>query len=105
VTAPGKEGAGAGTMGSQNLAHDQITPEVRVSTAAIHYPCDAAWGERWQIETVVFSDDPRQRFLQIIHGSVSRLPAPRMEAKALRVHGHVARNLREKLALFERTSP
>lgn len=83
-------------MTGVNLAWDRITPTIYVSTGAVHYQGEQ-WGERYQIETCIFSTDPTlAAFTQRIHGSVSSLPAPWLEEKAKRVHGHVVRNLRER---------
>ncbi len=53
-------------MKSFNIDHTQITPLVRVSSAAIYYAAE----HRFQVETIVFSKDERQRFKMWIHGSV-----------------------------------
>ncbi len=81
--------------GDVRLPKTQITDKIRVSSAAIHYPHDA-FGERWQFETWIFSDDPRQCSRHVIHGSASRLPAAFLEAKTLRIHESIVRCLREK---------
>lgn len=87
-------------MSGHNLAWDRITPEVYVSTGAIHYPSEA-WGERWQIETCIFSKDPRQAaFTQRIHGSTSSeeyAQAGRMVDRARKIHGYIVANLRKRL--------
>lgn len=67
---------------SENLARTQVTPLIRVSTAAIDYEEPFP---REQLETWIFSDDPRQRSRQIIHR--------RGRADAVRVHRHIASNL------------
>lgn len=78
-----------GSVSGRNLAWDRIDPAVYVSTGAVHYAGEP-WGERWQFETMIFG----QRVRQVIHGSASSLPAPGLEARALRVHRHIVRNLR-----------
>ena len=48
-----------------NIASTQITPQIRVSSAAIWYDHE----NRYQVETVIFSDSEDQRTRQFIHGS------------------------------------
>ncbi len=54
------------TMKNFNIDHTEITPTVRVSSAAIFYEAE----HRFQVETIVFSKDERQPFRMWIHGSV-----------------------------------
>ena len=53
-------------MKNFNIDHTEITPTVRVSSAAILYEAE----HRFQVETIVFSKDERQPFRMWIHGSV-----------------------------------
>ena len=85
-------------MISVDLGKDQITDKIRVSTAAI---CSTGPnGRYWQVETWIFSDDPhRQLSKQIVHGSRSAfsdesISGSKIAAKARRVHGYIASNLR-----------
>jgi len=55
------------TRKSLCLSHDNITPSIRVSTAAV--PSSHYHGHYWQIETWIFSDDSRQKNVQRIHGT------------------------------------
>jgi len=52
------------------------------------------------VETWIFSDDPRQRNVQVIHGTPSEVgcgqPDYRSVTKAKIVHAHIAKNLFEK---------
>jgi hypothetical protein len=48
-----------------NIAATKITDLIRVSSAAIWYDHE----NRFQIETIVFSDDPNQKFRMFIHGN------------------------------------
>ncbi len=87
-------------MSGHNLAHDQITPLVRVSTGAVHYDGEY-FSERWQIETWIFSDDPRQANRQVIHGdawSKEDASAGRIADKARHVHARIADNMRRKFS-------
>lgn len=91
-------------MQSVNLARTQITPLIRVSTAAVAYPHERWGGSRYQVETFIFSDDPRQRVHQIIHGSQSCgesepfLEECRLVEEARHVHARIAANLLAKFA-------
>lgn len=88
------------------LSQDSITPKVWVSTAAICL--GAHFGLYWQVETWIFSEDPRQRTRQVIHGtrSVQRFEwewkdlfaHEYLEEIALRAHGHIVNNLRKRFS-------
>ena len=53
-------------MDNKDLGKTQITPKIRLSSAAIYYEHQ----NRYQVETWVFSDDKSaQRSRQFIHGS------------------------------------
>jgi hypothetical protein len=73
-----------------NLAHDQITPCIRVSTALV--PSSCLDMEFYYLETWIFSEYPGLESTQRIHGTLSGR-AGHLEAKAIRAHGHIARNL------------
>lgn len=85
---------------SKNLASTVITDKIRVSTAAIYY--DEWFGERWQIETFIFSSDERIRTRMIIHGSdsfednVIESKGSIIE-KAIKIHNYISSNLLKKL--------
>lgn len=82
-----------------DLGHSAITPAIWVSSAAL---CRDDWfGKWWLIETWIFSDDPRQKNRQIIHGDApfaSGKPDERICDKARKVHAHIADSLRKKFA-------
>jgi len=78
------------------IMQTQITPEIRVSTAGIFY--DEQWGERFQYETWCFSDDPRQKDLQIIHGSNSSVCFYLLK-KSIKIHRYISNNLKRKLSI------
>lgn len=80
-----------------DLGKTQITLLIRVSSAAIFY--EEYFGNRYQIETLIFSDDPRQRFKQIIHGSCSgdnENLADHLVKKCQKIHKQIADNLMNK---------
>jgi len=57
-------------MKNCRILHTQITPNIRVSSAAIWYgPSYYSIKGRFQYETFCFSDDPKQKTFQVIHGS------------------------------------
>lgn len=83
-----------------DLGKTQITPSIRVSSAALYredWPADY-----WLVETWIFSDDPHQESRQIIHGDASPSCSKRLEelsAKARKVHAQIASNLMQKYNL------
>lgn len=83
-----------------DLGKSQITASIRVSSAAIYR--EDWWGRWWLVETWIFSDDPRQKNRQIIHGDCSSVggapPHERICATARKVHSHIAENLRRRFA-------
>lgn len=84
-------------MINTNLARDQITPEIRVSTAVINLGCPV--GRYDQYETWCFSDDKeRQRSFQVIHGTCwSKVEIDEaLRVKSLKVHNQIVKNLRDK---------
>lgn len=78
-----------------DLGKTQITPDIRVSSAAL-YRADLP-GPYWLVETWVFSNDTAQRNVQVIHGTCSALdgkpPRRYLCDEARRVHGHISDNL------------
>lgn len=48
-----------------NIAATKITDLIRVSSAAIWYDHE----NRFQVETIIFSDDPDMKFRMFIHGN------------------------------------
>lgn len=86
---------------NKNLASTVITDNVRVSTAAIYY--DEWFGERWQIETFIFSKDERVKTSQIkIHGNVSCEDyvinsKGKTINDAIKIHNYISDNLFKKL--------
>jgi len=82
-------------MKNFNISHTQITPLVRVSSAAIFYESES----RFQVETIIFSKDERQRFRMWVHGSVyydSDFTEPVFD-KCRTFHRRVSRLLVKKL--------
>lgn len=82
-----------------NLGKTQITDKIRVSTAALHR--EEYFGSYWLIETWIFSDDPKQKNTQIIHGSPSSMngekpPCEKICEKARRIHAQISDSLRKK---------
>jgi hypothetical protein len=75
------------------IMHTQITPEIMVSTAGIFY--DEMWGERFQYETWCFSDDPKQKSFQVIHGSCG-LVDPYYLKKSIKIHRYISSNLKNR---------
>jgi hypothetical protein len=76
-----------------DLGKDRITDKVRVSSAAIY--SSAYFGDYRQVETWIFSDDPRQKSHQIIHGTCSvqgDIP-PALLEKCRHVHRRIVGNL------------
>jgi len=93
-------------MRNVRIKHDFITNKIRVSTAAI-------WREQifydslhkyWLIETWCFSDDPKQKSFQVIHGTPGYLyDWVRWEAR--KVHGYIVENLKKKLRSQRKDAP
>jgi len=80
--------------GQYNLGHTQVTEAIRVSSAALEreYP-----GHHWLVETWCFSDDPRQRSFQIIHGTTGSIEEDHPVVKIChRIHHYVVEGLRKK---------
>jgi hypothetical protein len=76
-----------------SIIHTRITDKIRVSSAAIYY--DEYFGDRYQYETWCFSDDPRQRSFQVIHGSYYKWYYDYI-LLTIRVHQHIVKNLKKK---------
>ncbi len=78
------------------ILHSQITPLIRVSSAAIWYgPTYFSSNGYYQFETWCFSEDKRQRSFQIIHGTHYRIDAAWI-IDAVKIHQHIKRNLTDK---------
>lgn len=75
---------------SFNIQATEITPGIRLSSAAVHY--DEMWGERWQYETWIFASHtiPSR---QTIHGSASA-PNRRLEDIAKKYHRRIVSKLK-----------
>lgn len=84
------------TQTNRDLGKSQVTPWLRISSAAIFY--DEIWGQRYQYETWVFSEDKeRQRSVQVIHGNSSGSElSDRLVAKTQKVHSQILANLVKK---------
>lgn len=88
-------------MRNIDLAKTQITASIRVSTAAIWR--EEHFGKYFIVETWIFSDDPRQKSRQIIHGTPSEFSVsqalqaaqePPEFRTAQKVHRQIANNLK-----------
>lgn len=75
------------------IMQTQITPEIRVSTAGIFY--NEQWGERFQYETWCFSDNPKQKSFQVIHGSSGWVNFHYL-TESIKVHRYIADNLTKR---------
>ena len=81
-----------------DLGKTKITDKIRVSSAAIARR--ESFGNYYLIETWCFSDDPRQKSFQVVHGSKSSLdfndlePEDCLEAK--KIHRYISDNLIKK---------
>lgn len=76
-----------------DLGKTQITENIRVSSTAIFY--EAWFGNYFQYETFVFSEDPKIKSRQIIHGSnVGKSES--LENKTRKIHDYISRNLQRK---------
>jgi hypothetical protein len=75
---------------SHDLGKTQITDKIRVSSAALYYQAD--FGDYYQYETWIFSDDIRQRSKQVIHGT-SLYTSKNLEDKTKKVHKYISDNL------------
>jgi hypothetical protein len=89
-----------------DLGKASITDQVRVSSAAIY--SEAHFGNYWQVETWIFSNDPRQRSTQVIHGTChycasvnGGLPSRHLCDQARKVHGYITANMLAKLSKKE----
>jgi len=78
------------------IKQDTITDEIRVSTAAIYREEIFYDGlhKYWLIETWCFSNDPKQKSFQVIHGTPGFL-YDQIRWKARKVHGYIVENLRK----------
>lgn len=77
-----------------NIASDIITDTIRVSTAGIWLSHD--YGAYLQYETWVFSKDPSQRSIQVIHGTKYR-ECDQLKKQALKIHGYLVANMKAKI--------
>jgi len=78
-----------------DLGKTQITPEIRVSSAAIFYK---SWfGDYYQLETFIFSDNNElQKSRQVIHGTCGREIPLRLQDKIKKIHAYISKNLCDK---------
>jgi len=75
------------------IIQTQITDDIRVSTAGIFY--EEHWGNRFQYETWCFSNNPKQKSFQVIHGSYSRVDFYYLR-KSIKIHRYISDNLKKK---------
>ena len=80
---------------NKSIAHTKITDKIRVSTAAIQ--SSFQYDTYYQYETWCFSEDPRQRTFQKIHGTDSRNDNKHMIRDAIKVHSYIVWNLSWRL--------
>lgn len=78
-----------------DLGKTRITDKVRVSSAAIWY--EEMFGNYYQLETWIFSDDERQKSVMVIHGTSwgSEIPQKLID-KTKKVHKYLADNMNKK---------
>ena len=74
------------------IMQTKITPHIRISSAGIFY--NEAWGPRFQYETWCFSDDPKQKSFQVIHGSDGTISQYYLK-KSIKIHRQIVSNLQE----------
>jgi len=80
------------------IIHSQITPLIRVSTAAILYSGFAESPVPYYLyETWCFSKDPRRKSFQVVHGTSHDVDFW-MLTRAIKTHRHIANNLKEIFA-------
>lgn len=79
-----------------DLGKNQITEKIRVSTAALYR--DDLPHPYWLIETWIFSDDPRQKSHQVVHGTPSAMGAVNYYdvMYARKIHKIITNNLRNR---------
>ena len=80
------------------IIHTQITPDIRVSTAAIYYPYGSIMlnpSPYYQYETWCFSDDNRQRSFQVIHGCWYKVDYLWL-VNTIKIHMHIVKNLKAR---------
>lgn len=80
-----------------DLGKTQITDNVRVSSAAIYY--DEWFGERYQLETFIFSNDKRIRTTQIIHKSIMPSYLDNYKDEITKIHNYISDNVKRKLCI------
>jgi hypothetical protein len=86
-------------MRNCRILHTQITPKIRVSTAAIWYdPLYYSPNGHFQYETWCFSDDPQQRSFQVIHGVWNKIYWLFLR-DSIKIHRYIAANLTKRFAL------
>lgn len=74
-----------------DLGKTQITDKIRVSSAAIFY--QEMFGDYYQLETWIFSDDERQKSRMVIHCTTGREIPQREKDKVSKIHKRIADNL------------
>lgn len=77
-----------------DLGKTQITPLIRVSSAAIFYE-ESEIHPYFQYETFIFSSDPRQETKQIVHGTNPYGWSKKLEAKTVKIHNYISENLKK----------
>lgn len=83
-------------MAAIDLGKTIVTDKIRVSSAAIFM--SAHFGKYTQYETWIFSDDPKQKNHQIIHGTSPGYELFEIYVKeAIKVHDYISGNLLKKL--------
>lgn len=73
-----------------DIAKTQVTDKIRVSSAALFY--EESFGNFYQYETWVFSEDPKQPYKQVIHGTYHE-PNDQLLNKTKIIHEYISNEL------------
>jgi len=79
-----------------NIESTVLTNEIRVSTAGVWLSFEH--GSYLQYETWVFSKDPNQRSIQVIHGT-HYAESEVLDRISRKVHNYMVNNLKKKLSI------
>lgn len=86
-----------------DLGKTTITDKIRVSSAAIFY--EASFGNYYQLETWIFSDDIRYKSRQTIHGTCAEKIPERLIIDTQTFHRRVAKGLMKKFGVQDNLHP
>lgn len=84
---------GVKAINNINIDKTQITEKIRVSSAAVFY--NEMFGNFYQYETWIFSDDARQPSKQVIHGTYPE-PSDQLLTKTKIIHEYISNELKER---------